>query len=59
MFRVSCWYVGIVQPGYHQSEKMRTRCDIGDFSDRKTAEIALANAAKSPDFRGGEIREIE
>jgi hypothetical protein len=32
--------------------------EIGDFEDRYLAEQALANAANSPDFRGGKIVEI-
>jgi len=31
--------------------------EIGDFEDRYLAEQALANAANSPDFRGGKIVE--
>ncbi len=32
--------------------------EIGDFEDRYLAEQALANAANSPDFRGGKIVDI-
>jgi hypothetical protein len=32
--------------------------EIGDFDDRYLAEQALASAANSPDFRGGNIVEI-